>query len=361
MFNFIKKFFASNNIKNYDENERIKKELSLKPIESTLIPKNIKKSTDNEASIPYSSSNIFSISENVNIPKHIISLLWFEDGPLKNFFYNNEEKFNFTYEDLEITITSSFGPEEPSLISIFSSINITSSVTPLDEIGYFPSYRSLTPEEKGIYLKWLTNPLKNSEICIGYVFIFYYGLERFLFLENRIDAFDMIIELRKVYDNSSFQSYSLNSLLSYAFATKSKNLIEKITHTFPNETYYYTKFKIWNKLPLNSDDIISLASKVGFTNKRYIKQEYLLFRENLENILINKFNINFFKLSTYDTTNIEPKNIIFTANYSLRDLKFEVPDLLENNSLKLDLYNLLVETHENTKIQLKENRKKMKK
>lgn len=349
MFNLIKKIFASKTIKNYDENKKIKKELSLK---------NIKSSANKETDISYSSFSISPISENFNIPKHIISLLWFEDGPLKNFFYNNEDKFNFTYEDLEITITSSFAPEEPSLISVSSSVNIASSVTPLDEIGYFPSYRSLAPEEKGIYLKWLTNPLKNSEICIGYVFIFYYGLERFLFLENRTDAFDMIIELRKVYDNSSFQNYSLNSLLSYAFARKSKNLIEKIIHTFPDETYYYTKFKIWNKLPLNSDDIISLASKVGFTNKRYIKQEYLLFRENLENILINKFNINFFKLSTYDTTNIEPKNIIFTANYSLRDLKFEVPDLLENTLLQTDLYNLLVEAHNQTKLYLREARKK---
>lgn len=349
MFNFIKKFFISKNIKNSktsDENKVYEDSLEI-----------TNKNTDN--------SHKFSknITNNFNIPDHIKSLLWFKNGPLKNFFYTNKDNysFKFKYEGLEVTISYNLSSEEPSLISLSYPINISSLTNPLDEIGYFPSYKSLNSKERGIYLKWLKNPLENKDICIGYVFIFYYGLERFLFLENRIDAFDMILQLRKIYTNNSFQHYSLSSLLSYAFATKSEDLITKIMTTFPEEISSYTNFKIWNKYPLNSQEIIFLASKVGFTNKRYIKLEYNIFKKQLENLLFLKSNTYLFNLNTYDSTNIKLKNIIFTANYSLRELKFEVPDLLENISLKTDLYNILVETHNNTKLFLKEKRRKNKK
>jgi hypothetical protein len=67
------------------------------------------------------------------------------------------------------------------------SKSIPASIQPL---SYYPQYASLSPEQRRCYLEWLRanrndeNPAKRE---FGYLFLFFYGVERRLLLENSQD------------------------------------------------------------------------------------------------------------------------------------------------------------------------------
>ena len=82
----------------------------------------------------------------------------------------------------------------------------------IEKLPYYPTYRSLTPEQRGIYIKFLENPFIGN-VDIGYVFLLYYGLERHLIYGDYERAYKLILKLRDIYSNGSFQSYSANALV----------------------------------------------------------------------------------------------------------------------------------------------------
>lgn len=47
-----------------------------------------------------------------------------------------------------------------------------------DELGYWPSYDRLSPAARGAYLDWLADGRRALDVPIGFVFLFFYGLER---------------------------------------------------------------------------------------------------------------------------------------------------------------------------------------
>jgi hypothetical protein len=65
-------------------------------------------------------------------------------------------------------------------------------------------------------------------VDIGYVFIFYYGLERHLISGNYSEAIDTILTLRKTHNHPSFLSYSANALVISAILHKDKNTLMKV-------------------------------------------------------------------------------------------------------------------------------------
>lgn len=82
---------------------------------------------------------------------------------------------------------------------------------------YWPSYSSIQPEARRAYLEWLAGGRKNPEVGIGYVFLFFYGLERRLFVERvREDFLAIAEEVRRLVSiyggNGSFHGYA-NRLL----------------------------------------------------------------------------------------------------------------------------------------------------
>jgi len=71
----------------------------------------------------------------------------------------------------------------------------------VEPLGYYPSYAALRPEQRWVYLNWLRNV--TEEVNIGYVFIYYYGLERQLLTGKFDRAFDEILKLREYHQNKS--------------------------------------------------------------------------------------------------------------------------------------------------------------
>ena len=91
-----------------------------------------------------------------------------------------------------------------------------------DEMGYYPQYGQIPAKCRGAYLKWLSDGREEPEACIGYVFLFFYGLERRLIVDGsnglvsareRSDIIDEVKRLLTIYGrNLSFKRYATNLL-----------------------------------------------------------------------------------------------------------------------------------------------------
>lgn len=114
-----------------------------------------------------------------------------------------------------------FGQSEPSLIDatlrvVRSHVNLTERQMP-----YWPSYRSITPEARRAYLQWLAGG-RCQPADAGYVFLFFYGLERRVLIDAPSDpqakAETLVIKaeverLLELYgDNNSFRGYATRLL-----------------------------------------------------------------------------------------------------------------------------------------------------
>ncbi|MGH8161175.1 MAG: TerB N-terminal domain-containing protein [Gammaproteobacteria bacterium] len=93
------------------------------------------------------------------------------------------------------------------------------------QMGYWPSYERASPDERRAYLSWLAEGRCNPDCDIGYVFLFFYGLERRVILDSRDDQaaksdwpaiIDELRRLLAIYgeQSGSFKHYA-GELLSW--------------------------------------------------------------------------------------------------------------------------------------------------
>lgn len=91
---------------------------------------------------------------------------------------------------------------------------------------YWPNYSTIDPGSRRAYLEWLAGTRDDPQTYIGYVFLYFYGLERRLFLERAQSDFQTIIaeiqRLLAIYGgNRSFQTYASAFLDAAAALTNS--------------------------------------------------------------------------------------------------------------------------------------------
>lgn len=177
---------------------------------------------------------------------------------------------------------------EPSEIDL--DLPIRFDVHTVEPIGYYPSYKSLSAGQKGRYIKFINSPdLETNDI--GYVFIFYYGLERHLYYGDFDKAYEYIIKLRKKYDNASFQNYSANAVILSCVNKKRWDLLAHFMATITAEQLKYLNINelIFTRIaldqPLTVDDILIYPKAFGFTHITYSKKYPELFKKELSNII----------------------------------------------------------------------------
>lgn len=112
----------------------------------------------------------------------------------------------------------------PNLKISAASVDVSSPLT-----DYWPSYSTISPDARKGYLTWVAGGRKAPGTNIGYVFLFFYGLERRILLDAASDlgvraelpAISAEIErLLSLYgDNSSFRRYG-TQLLDFAASTQ---------------------------------------------------------------------------------------------------------------------------------------------
>lgn len=92
-----------------------------------------------------------------------------------------------------------------------------------EPLGYWPSYQNISPNCRKRYLEWLGNGKLAADIDIGYVFLYFYGIERRLILdaptETELESLSQELRrLRSLYSsNGSFNGYSARLLDAAAF------------------------------------------------------------------------------------------------------------------------------------------------
>ncbi len=303
-------------------------------------------------------------TDNLCIHPDIKDLLWVADGMRKNYTNSKKEEV-YEFNGVRI-VFSSMNQDEPSLIYTKLPLANVQNISAVERPPYYPTYAQLTPQQKYVYWQLLANPY-NPNIDIGFVFILYYGLERHLLNGNYEKAFEVILKLRDVHSNKSFQSYSANALILTCLCKQRADLAYKFMNSldkdfelhFSDNLFILCKFSL--DIPLTAKDIMRLAKSFEFSNMNYIKNNPELFVEILANNMTEKYYRDTLLIGDFITVSENKKarkqSVPIFANVSIIDKMIDVPLLIESFKFKKAMYDLLETTHEHVKSKVAELRK----
>jgi hypothetical protein len=240
------------------------------------------------------------------------------------------------------------GPDEPSTIYKNLPVSQPRDINLVEKPPYYPSFAQLSPEQRWIYLKWVEDI--SQPVYIGYVFIYYYGLERNLVIGDFETAYSEVVYLRHFHQNKSFESYSYNALL-FASALKNRtDLLQTILTTesqngIANEDLM---FKYRFGIGINPEEFMSLAKKFKGANLRYIKAVPDKYKAAITKVLIERFNQAEYPLATlFDIYDIPQISTIAFSNVSfpssLRTPK--MPDFIRYIPFAMDCQKIFDESH----------------
>lgn len=172
-------------------------------------------------------------------------------------------------------------------------------------LSYWPSYSDITHSQRGVFLKWLENGKCDPSIDIGYVFIYFYGLE-YRALKHGKDHDLIAWELVRLYGiyegNNSFRSYC-EGLLAYTLSKiENKSISQEIFSQIKLKIKKYSiiyragvNLLIKDSNVITSDEVISLIpgfedigssiipSKVGTFFEQYF---YILAKEDIDEAIL---------------------------------------------------------------------------
>jgi tellurite resistance protein len=127
------------------------------------------------------------------------------------------------YVGRELTAASGGGPD-PALIDPGLGVDHRAADYAGTYMGYWPSYSTIAPACRAAYLQWLANGRHAPNAYIGYVFLYFYGLERRLLVDAqrsaaaRAERGMLVAEVRRLLGiygmNGSFRGYA-ESLLAF--------------------------------------------------------------------------------------------------------------------------------------------------
>lgn len=82
-------------------------------------------------------------------------------------------------------LKTALGTTDPCLVD--PALPVAPRSTSAKLTGYWPSYAGLSPQERRTYLQWLADGRSDPNIDIGYVFLYFYGIERRAILDAAMD------------------------------------------------------------------------------------------------------------------------------------------------------------------------------
>lgn len=140
-----------------------------------------------------------------------------------------EIKGGLFYYGGRLKSTDNYGTEA-SLIDQTLKVNTISPDYNGDRMGYWPRYCDITPQSRAAYLEWLASNRDDPTCYIGYVFLYFYGIERRLLVDGknipsseRKALVDEICRLKRIYGGSrSFDRYA-TGLLAHVWVLYSRD------------------------------------------------------------------------------------------------------------------------------------------
>jgi hypothetical protein len=299
-----------------------------------------------------------------HFPEQTAQLLYLSSEPVSE---SNHQGLSYSVtvdwgEDEEPEISDS-ADDEPSTIFLNLLVREPKDLALIHSPDYYPNYRGLSPEQRWIYLNWLQAP--EQPIPIGYVFVYFYGLERQIFSNLGCEALYEILFLLQHHGEkkASFKSFALNKL--------------RFVLGHHNKVIDYSKFKFllsdttWQnehllityhlKHDLNTENMMAIANSLGSKeiNKKYIKSDPDLYRVELQSTM--KSICGHYPWPFYESFPIQKifnSEMQHFANPTLfLEEPLEYPNYFQDPQFKGLLKNVFDTTHEATKLKLKELRK----
>lgn len=132
----------------------------------------------------------------------------------------------FDLLDGMIYVGSSRQHDHPSLIDPELPIDLRQSDNRGEHLTYWPTYSAIPPDTRTAYLDWLSTGRRRPTTPIGYVFIFFYGLERRVLVDIADDP-DFTAEL-EIIRNELGKLLAIYGPSSGSFADSARDLIEYI-------------------------------------------------------------------------------------------------------------------------------------
>ena len=224
--------------------------------------------------------------------------------------------------------------------TLIVNLNSDKYTTPKAHIGY--GYKSLSPEQKGLYIQYLMNPY--GEFENSYSLLLLMTLEKQLVYGNKEVAAHVILRL---YDNShdiTFQRHAFSALLYYY---KSKGLLDKfLEREYDNLdidfVIYYHELKD-GVLP--ADVIIKHRTAFKYRKYALINRDPIKFHEKVNEILQNQYGIMGLPLKLFNFQFL-PNNYLyrFPLNGTIRNIPSDFGSIKYysgNDNMKDTVYNIL--------------------
>lgn len=285
------------------------------------------------------------IVESLLIPEPTKSLLWVTDEDTSNIEHAGSINLVVSADGFYQKENSYFS--EPSLI--WKKLPIEPNNELIEEAMYWPSYSSFSPKARYQYLHWLRDVTQPTNL--SYVFLYFYGLERHLLVGEYDLAVDEIARLIKAHPKKSFVQYASQSLIVASLAKERLDIIDRVPSLLEEEIDEALALRVIKGTTMTPDDIISIASKVGFTNKRYIKLYPEVFSDELQTH-IDRFEGKYGKLlSVFKLQDFKKAPSTVFANLSIpeRIRHISTPIILDDERFKTGIRSLLQAAHNSVK------------
>lgn len=234
-------------------------------------------------------------------------------------FYGNDESVVLFGETLDCPLVyccdlNRNSTRIPFLINLKLQVSFSNRKS---HLGYYPSYHYMSPTQRGQFLNWLKGGKKDQDIDIGYVFVYFYGLEYRAAVENK-DKKLILFELIRLYKTYAWKSQSFGR---YIF-----NLI------------CYIIFSIKGFSEEDKKELIAFVQKTEFSNPYLNSKKSVLY--HLDNSLINSFKADEYVLSELNYQHKQP----ITAHYNKEDVFKAYLSLLIKE--KSNIFNVQKQTYE---------------
>lgn len=226
---------------------------------------------------------------------------------------------------IEKHIPDDFDPHkhEPSTIYMELPVSEPDVHTKVPPPDYFPSYATLTREQRYEYLRFLKNPYSRDSDT-GYFFCFFYGLERQLYCGNFERAFEITMRMRNVCENQSFQYYTAKSLIFSCLRHKSVGCLKKIIenlHDVVLDINIFLLAKSIAQIPFTFEDLFLYRQDFGDTSKLLPERKQEFKNKLRENMIdrIGSESIDLDFLTDY-IVDLSSSDITVYANMSLQHI-----------------------------------------
>lgn len=173
-----------------------------------------------------------------------------------------------------------------------------------ETMGYWPSYEYMSPSARHSYLAWLASDRSDPDTYIGYVFLYFYGLERRLLLDDDNADFDIVADevhrLLNVFgSNHSFRRYASDLLTVVEIKSGRKfdtvsSALQTNGYEVPTAIKISLGLRVRDGLPFEPDLLLRFAmshpeTRVRTPAKRAFQELALLYAQEINRLFPNGY------------------------------------------------------------------------